>query len=360
MTKQKQAIHQLLPSLAYGDAISNQARMIRNILILEGYESKIFALTIDPKVAHECEYFSAEQIHPDDALIYHHSVSFDHIEFVIAHLGKKALIYHNITPKDFFEPYNQKVATMLQEGREHLKELADVFDHNYGVSQFNCDELILNGFENTQVLPLLVSNDKWDFLPDSQVLRKYSDHKKNILFTGRLSPNKKQTDLVKMLSCLKQINPNIRLILVGGGKDETDPYFKELKALIKREHLQHDVVITNQVNESELKSYFMLADLFVSMSEHEGFGVPLVEAMCFDIPVLAYKSTAIPETLGDAALMFTDKKDMLLVAGLVSVLLNNREIRRSIIEAQKNVRKKFAQNTIRGDYLDMIKGLKNG
>ncbi len=360
MTKQKQAIHQLLPSLAYGDAISNQARMIRNILILEGYESKIFAQSIDPKVAHECEYFSAKQIHPDDALIYHHSVNFDHIEFVIAHPGKKALIYHNITPKDFFEPYNKKVAAVLQEGRKRLKDLADVFDHNYGVSQFNCDELVLNGFKNTQVLPLLVSTKKWDFLPDSQVLREYSDHKKNILFTGRLSPNKKQTDLVKMIYYLKQINPNIRLILVGGGKDETDSYFKELKALIKKLHLQHDVIITNQVSESELKSYFMLADLFVSMSEHEGFGVPLVEAMCFDIPVLAYKSTAIPETLGDAALMFTDKKDMPLIAGLVSVLLNNREIRSNIIEAQKNVRKKFEHDTIRNDYLDMIKGLENG
>ena len=210
------------------------------------------------------------------------------------------------------------------------------------------------------MLPLLVSAEKWDFLPDSQVLRKYSDHKKNILFTGRLSPNKKQTDLVKMIYYLKQINPNTRLILVGGGKDETDNYFKELKALIKKLHLQHDVIITNQVSESELKSYFMLADLFVSMSEHEGFGVPLVEAMCFDIPVLAYKSTAIPETLGDAALMFTDKKDMPLVAGLASVLLNNREIRSSIIEAQKNVRKKFEHDTIRNDYLDMIKGLENG
>jgi glycosyltransferase involved in cell wall biosynthesis len=353
----KQSIHQLLPNLAYGDAISSQALMIRELLLSEGYDSHIYAQNIDPRVKAFCKPLKDIELNPSDALIYHHSIGFDRVDLITGHPGKKALIYHNITPKDFFEDYNTQVAAMLTDGRKHLKDLAAVFDYNYGVSDFNCDELRLKGFKDPRVLPLLVSSEKWNFLPDAHTIKLFSDHKKNILFTGRISPNKKQTDLVKMMYHLKKIDPDTRLILVGGGKDERDPYYMELKSLIHDAHLEHDIIITNQISEAELKAFFMVSDLFVSMSEHEGFGVPLVEAMWFDIPVLAYKSTAVPETLGEAGIMFVHKKEMGRVAGVAKLIMSDKETGDAIIGAQRVVRENYSHSTVRDDYLQMIKDL---
>jgi len=355
----QKAIHQILPNLSYGDAISNQARAIRKLLRSQGYHSKIFVRYIDPKVQDECEPFEPKNLNENDGLIYHHSIGFEYTQNAVDHKGKKALIYHNITPKDFFEPYNEEFAKILQDGRNDLKNFSNIFDFNYGVSQFNIDELNNNNFRDCKVLPLIISSDKWNFIPDSEVIRQYSNNNKNILFTGRLAPNKKQTDLVKMMSYLVQINPNTRLIIVGSG-DKQDPYVKEFYNLINFYNLEDNVTVTGHVSEAELKSYFMIADLFVSMSEHEGFGVPLIEAMWFDIPVVAYKSTAVPETLAEAAFMFTDKKDMLSIAGLVNIILNDEEIRVQIIKEQRVVRDKFSFKNIENQYLELIEDLVNG
>jgi len=347
------SIHQLLPNLSYGDAISNQAIAIKKILIEEGYESKIFVRHIDPKVASECEKFKPKKLNKDDGLIYHHSIGFEYTEYAIKHNGKKALIYHNITPKDFFEPYNKKFAKLLQTGREHLHDLAGTFPFNYGDSQFNVNELILNGCKNCDVLPLIISPDKWNFLPDSSVIQDLTDGKKNILFTGRLAPNKKQTDLVKMMFYLKQINRNVRLCIVGTA-NLAEPYVMELYDLIKKYDLMDDVIVTGRINEATLKAYYMSADLYVSMSEHEGFGVPLIEAMWFDIPVLAFESSAIPETLAGSGFMFKNKKDMLSVAVLTNELLNNKELRKNIIFEQQKVRENYSFQQVKHHYIDLI------
>lgn len=354
--KKNKSIHQLLPNLSYGDAVSNQARAIRNLLIEEGYKSKIFVRYIDPKVATECEEFKPEKLNKDDGLIYHHSIGFEYTDYAIKHTGKKALIYHNITPKDFFEPYNKDFAKILQTGREHLHDIADTFLFNYGDSQFNVNELILNKFKNCEILPLIISSDNWNFLPDSLVIKNLIDGKKNILFTGRLAPNKKQTDLVKMMFYLKQINKNVRLCLVGSG-DFTDAYVVELNNLIKEYGLMDDIIVTGKVSEAALKAYYMSADLYVSMSEHEGFGVPLIEAMWFDVPVLAFKSSAIPDTLSEAGIIFKDKKDMLSVAVLVNELLNNKKLTKKVISAQQKVRAHYSFQQVKSNYIDLIRKL---
>lgn len=352
----KQSIHQLLPTLSYGDAISNQAISIKTLLQSKGYKSKIFVRYIDPKVQSECEPLAQDSVDTDDILIYHHSIGFEYTEIALNHIGKKALIYHNITPKDFFEPYDKKFAKILDEGRAFLKELCSSFDFNLGDSQFNCDELILNGFLKTSPLPLIVTPEKWGIMPDNNTIKKFSDGKKNILFTGRIAPNKKQTDLLKMMYYLKQIDPSVRLFIVGSGEKD-NPYVQEFYKLIDHLELQDDVIVTGHVSDSKLKSYFMLANLFVSMSEHEGFGVPLIEAMWFDIPVLAYKSSAIPETLAEAGLMFTCKKDMLSIASLVNIVLNDSNLQDQIINAQRVVRSRYSLKNVEKEYNQLIKNL---
>lgn len=221
-----------------------------------------------------------------------------------------------------------------------MKDLAKEFKKSVGDSQYNADELRYYGFDNPSVLPLVIDPIKWNFLPDKDIMQKLNDEKKNILFVGRLVPNKCQHDLIKMYYYLQQINPDVRLIIVGGGS-RINSYVQMIYGLVKKYNLKGNVTITGQVTEEELHAYYRNADIFVSMSEHEGFGVPLIEAMWFDVPVVAYKSTAIPETLGEAAFMFTDKGDFLKIAALVNIVLNDEELRKKILRSQSQYREKF-------------------
>ena len=351
----KKGIHQLLPSYAYGDAIGNQVTLIRDLLIEQGYDSTIYSLGIEDKVKQNAEYYKEGIIPKQDGLIYHHAISFPQLAEVISyHRGKRALIYHNITPPDFFKPYSQNSTNIVVNGRKELTGFSDIFSKSYGVSNFNVKELAQYGIKADK-LPLIVSGEKWQqIIADDLVLTKYQDGKKNILFTGRFATSKKQEDLLELLFNLKKVYQNVRLILVGT-LDPEDLYCLKVQKAITDFNLENDVVVTGHVSEEALKAYFLVADLYLSMSEHEGFGVPLIEAMWFDIPVIAYDSSAIAETLDSAALLFTNKKDMAEIAGLTYLMLTDENIRQRMIKEQKKVREKYSYNTIKPQYLAMIK-----
>lgn len=352
--KRNKSIHQLLPNLNYGDAISNHALWIKRYLRSEGYTSNIYVKYIDPRVADECELFKPQHLKDSDGLIYHHSIGFEHTVDAVKHKGEKLLIYHNITPPEFFESYDDYTAELQREGRRDLGVLSGQFPNSMSDSSYNATELRERGFQNASVLPLVVDPSKWRFPPDDDILLQLNDGKKNILYVGRISPNKRQDHLVEMFYHLKQLEPNVRLCLVGY-YDRCFSYVDELIALIEKYGLAGDIWLTGCVNEAELHAFYRSADLFVSMSEHEGFGVPLIEAMWFDIPVLAYKSTAVPETLGCAAFMFYQKDNFQTIASLCYILLMNNTLRSKILDAQRKRRADFQFDSIKQHYRRMIK-----
>jgi glycosyltransferase involved in cell wall biosynthesis len=184
------AINQFLPNLAYGDAISNEALWIRDALRSAGFESHIYVLFIDPRVAHECRLFNPELLQQSDAAIYHHSIGTDITPRIIEFAGPKCLIYHNITPGEFFEPYRPDFAKILHRGRADLWGLAKCFEYAVGDSAFNARELAQCGFRNPGVLPLVVDPAKWASPADPDLMDKLGDGRTNILFVGRFAPNK--------------------------------------------------------------------------------------------------------------------------------------------------------------------------
>lgn len=349
-------IHQLLPNLAYGDAISNHALFIKKFLISNGYESKIFAQFIDPIVSAECEEFNQGKLSEGQGLVYHHSIGSELTSYAVKHSGRKVLIYHNITPAHFFLPYDRNLANILENGRKELMILAKKFELTLGDSQYNADELRGYGFDDARVLPLVVDPSKWNMEPDQSILDSLNDGRRNILFVGRLSPNKRQEDLIEMYYHLNQIDRGTRLCIVGDGHPES-PYVRQLQERIAKFNLKDDVVITGRVSESQLLAFYKRAHVFVSMSEHEGFGVPLIEAMWFDIPVVAYKSSAVSETLGEAAFLFTDKTKLKEVAALVYFILSDSELRSRIISSQRKVRRNYLFENLKGIYEKNIIGL---
>ncbi|MCW6037301.1 glycosyltransferase [Spirulina subsalsa FACHB-351] len=351
-SRQLKAIHQLLPNFSYGDAISNQALAIRNYLRSQGYSSEIFTRYVEEKVIKEIQLLPDKKLNPKAGLIYHHSIGSEVTPLALTHPGAKCLIYHNITPAEFFQPFDPKFAQLLAQGRQELPTLAQTFPIAVGDSAYNSSELAACGFREPSVLPIIINPAQWDISPDPHLMASLQDGYKNLLFVGRIAPNKKQDDLVQAFAHYLTLDPDARLILVGWG-NKSEPYYCHLLNIIEELELKERVIITGKVNETQLLAFYRTAHLFWSMSEHEGFGVPLIESMWFDIPVLAYKSSAVPETLQGSGLMFTDKKDLVTIAALAKLLIHDLDLRDKVIRAQQQQRYRFLPTSIQTN-LDTI------
>jgi glycosyltransferase involved in cell wall biosynthesis len=347
------SINQFLPNLTYGDAISNEAIWIRDTLRQAGFTSHIYVQYIDPRVADECRLFAPEELRRSDAAIYHHSIGTEMTPHLIEFRGPKYLIYHNITPGEFFESYRPEFAQILYRGRQDLPHLARRFDNSVGDSAFNAAELAENGFSRPGVLPLAINPQKWAFAPDPAIMDRMQDGRTNILFVGRFAPNKKQDDLIVAFSHYLRHDPGARLILVGK-PEQADPYVAFLNDLIAQLHLDQSVLLTGSVDDAQLAAYYRTAHLFWSMSEHEGFCVPLIESMWFDIPIFAFKASAVPETLGEAGLMFSHKEDLPALAALAHLLVTDSALGEKLIRAQRTRRLEFLPEKVLPVVMKMI------
>ena len=345
-------IHQLLPNFAYGDAISNHALAIRDYLRSCGYQSDIFVKYVDEQVIHEVKLFQSRSISGRAGLIYHHSIGSEVTEYAIAHSGPKFLIYHNITPAEFFQPYRPEFAKILEKGRADLPQLAQHFPISVGDSAYNAAELLASGFQQPGVLPIGINPKKWDMPADPVLMEQLQDGKTNLLFVGRLAPNKCQDHLLEAFAHYLTMD-RARLSLVGYG-DVNDPYYCHLINTVQRLGLTKHVIISGQTNDAQLLAFYRTAHLFWSMSEHEGFCVPVVESMWFDIPVLAYKSSAVPETLNEAGLMFTSKNELVMVAALAKLLVRDNSLRSKIIKAQQRRRNNFLPEVVHAHLNNLI------
>lgn len=352
--QKNKVIHQLLPNIAYGDAISNESIQIHNWLCTGGYHSEIFAQHIDSRVKNHCRYYESGAIAPSDVLLYHHSIGSEITSVAIAHPGPKCLIYHNITPAEYFQPYRPGFAHLLRHGREELWSLARSFCVSVGDSEYNAEELALHGFTAPGVLPLAIDPIHWNISPDEALMHKLQDGKRNLLFVGRYAPNKCQHHLIEAFAYYLALDPDARLILVGYG-DPNDPYIQLLQQTIVKYGIREQIILPSHITDAQLHAYYRTAHLFWSMSEHEGFCVPLIEAMWFDIPVLAFRSSAVPETMADAGLIFTEKSNPNLLAVLAKKLINDLSLRNTIISKQRLRRKAFLPKNIAPQFFRLLR-----
>jgi len=330
-------INQLVPAMHYGDAIGDSARRMKLAFLKQGYEAEIYSLTIDEILKDEIKPF--EQFHqeysPKDFLLLHFALPSPMTHSFRELPGKKILIYHNITPAEFFAPYSSELANISIVGRKELASLAQVVDIALADSEYNRQELVQLKFPHTAVLPLLVDLKKHNRSPDPLVLQMFGDNSLNILSVGRLVPNKKIEDLLKITAYIRRyLTPRVRLLLVGK-YDLLPNYYRILRELGANLGLTHEhVIFVGHVSFSELLAYYKVADIYLSMSEHEGFCLPLIESMHLEVPIIAYNSTAIPDTLGGAGIL-VKVKNVPEIAELCYHLANNRQLRRQIIYTQQ-------------------------
>ena len=326
------AIHQFVAGFSNGDAISNEARVLRNIFRGWGFASDIFCETrrILPELRREVQDASAfaSVCRPEDIVLLHLSIG-SVVNEVFASLNcRKAILYHNITPMHFFQTVNRQTAMILARGREQTRALAGAAAVNMADSAFNAAELAELGFRDVRVLPLLLDLDMLRSKPDAAMLAHFRDNKTNVLFVGRCVPNKRIEDAIMAFhSFQRTVEPNSRFIHAGSYAG-TERYYYALQTMVKELALR-DCMLIGAVTQAQLNALYGAADLFLCMSEHEGFCIPLLEAMQHDVPVLAYAAGAVPETL-DGAGVLVREKNYPQIAEMMGKLKNDAAFRGAV------------------------------
>ncbi|WP_292379935.1 glycosyltransferase family 4 protein [Methanosarcina sp. UBA289] len=335
-------IHQILPTISPGDAIGNEVQEIKRVLNEWGYKSEIYAQNIHPKINAK-KYTEYKKVSSkENILIFHFSIGSEVSEFVKKLPDKKIMIYHNITPPEYFCGVNETLVNLLGNGKKELRSLVDHIDLAVGVSEYNRLELQEMGFKNTDVLPIIINFHEYSS-PNEKLLSKYDDDFVNLLFVGRVTPHKRQEDVIKVFYYYKLINPKSRLFLAGS-YEGCEIYSDYLKKLIQDLNLK-DVHLLGKIGFNDLISYYKLADIFICMSEHEGFCVPILESMYFEVPIIAYKSTAIPFTLEDTGILVKEK-NYCEIAEMVNVLIEDEELRSTLVKKQKDRLENFKREKI--------------
>lgn len=329
-------IVQLLPTLVSGDAIGNDVVELDKILKEWGYDTQIYAQNvgrgIDPCMVGRGECY-LQQIKPEDIVIYHLSTGTT-INDKLKQLQCKLIIdYHNITPPAFFEKYSQDAVERSMKGIEGVIGLRNYAQYCLADSEFNRKELLEYGYDcDIDVLPIFLTFDKFNKKPNKRIVTKYKDDFVNVIFTGRIAPNKKHEDIIKTYYFYKNyINSKSRLFLVGSFNG-MEKYKKALDKYIEELGLQ-DVFFTGHVSFDNLLAYYKVADVFLCMSEHEGFCVPLLEAMHFRIPIIAYATTGVKDTLGECGMQMKEK-DCKMAAEMINLLINDEKLRKQVIDEQ--------------------------
>ena len=348
-------IIQLLPTISFGDAVGNDTRAIRKILEEMGYVTQIYAENIDPRLPHGTAYHVDEipELESDDVIIYHASTGTELNYRLPSYCGRKVMIYHNITPPKFFAPYSSTAEQLTADGLAGIRYLADKMDYCIADSDFNKQDLLRMGYTcPIDVCPILIPFSDYDAPPSKAVISRYQgDGVTNLLFVGRIAPNKKQEDVIAAFYYYhKYHNPKSRLFLVGswGGME---PYYEQLCRYIRELGLEDAVIFPGHIKFDEILAYYSIADVFLCMSEHEGFCVPLVEAMYFKIPIVAYRCAAIPFTMGNQGLLL-DSKEPAFAAAVIEKIVSDELLRNRVIKLQNGrlqdydymaVRKKFEE-----------------
>jgi L-malate glycosyltransferase len=270
----------------------------------------------------------------------------------------RVLYYHNVTPAHFFAPYDMAICRMAAAGRRELATLAGRVDLALGVSAFNQRELDELGFSPTGVVPLAVNVSRLTRAPRVPSIETIlQDGLVNILFVGRMAPNKKIEDHIRLAEQYKRyVDVYYRFIFVGK-YDAVPRYYATVRALIAEFQMLPDRFwFTGPVTDEELAAYYRNAHAYVSLSEHEGFCAPLVEAMSMNVPILAYGAAAVPETLGGAGVSFTPK-DLEFAAELLGALVYDHALRDSVIHGQQRRVAAFALSSIEGPLKSMLESV---
>ncbi|WP_309895374.1 glycosyltransferase family 4 protein [Archangium sp.] len=330
------AVHQLIPSFVAGDATGQAALHLQVLLRRLGHFGELYAGEVGPGLESLAHPASALRPKPDDLVLYHHGIA-SPLSSRLMHLPcRRGVVFHNISPARYYT--GTPLAEALVTGRAQLAAMAPFVDVALGVSDYNCAELREAGYRDVHTVPLFVEPERFaETSADKAMLQRLAGSGPVVLSVSRVAPHKRFEDLLALHAELLRLRPNARLLVVGG-YEPGSRYFKSLQRTARG---LSGVNFLGRLNHAELVAAYRSAHLFVSMSEHEGFGVPLLEAMAAEVPVLAYGAAAVPETLGGAGIAF-DQKRFAFLAELAVDMCEDLSLREGLLKGQARRLKDFS------------------
>lgn len=352
-------IHQFVPALLEGDAVGGHVLEIRRLIRSLGVASDIYVETVDLGLApQEARHFSVypELCAAGDVLVYHLAIASELAGFLYARPEPLVVDYHNITPASFFKGWDARGATAQAWALAQAARLADKAVLALADSAFNQAELVALGYGETTVVPILVDLDAFDAQVDQGALARLRQPKAaggaDLLCVGRIAPNKAQHDVVKAFLAYRRLfDPKGRLHLVG--RPQSPRYGAALRGYVNDLGLSAAVNLAEWVTQAELAAYYQIADVLVSCSDHEGFCVPLLEAMHKGVPVVAYRAAAVPETLASAGIL-VDTKAPLTVAASLDRVVRDPELRSFLVAAGRSRLDAFSGQRVRARLLEAL------
>lgn len=350
----KPQVHQVLATLSYGDAIGNEVLAIRQVLREAGFESEIFVGTADSRLEHLTQDYRdlPRFSRAENILIHHFSLGSRASRIAYALPDRMMLVYHNVTPPEYFVDIHPLLVRECYRGRRELSAYARRCDLAVGDSEFNRQELEGMGFAATGVLPVVPGFSHLDVVPDRRIVGEFDDDLTNVIFVGRLVPNKRIDNVVRYFAAYQRFfNPHSRLLIVGS-QSGFERYYALLQSLVARLGVQR-VHMLGHVTNGELTACYDMADVFLCASEHEGFCVPLVEAFWKGVPVLANAAAAVPATMDGAGVLFTTREPY-EVAGLINQVATDSSLRDAIVEAQDAALARLMAKDFRGTLLGFV------
>lgn len=359
------AVHQLVPSLQPGDAVSGHSLQVQALLRREGLVSEIFVEGAHPDYRRRVHHFDRlprrlRRAGDETMVMYQMAIGSAAGDTFAELPSRKLLNYHNITPARFFRVWDPHEAIITQVGRRQLERFAGDVELAVAVSRFNETELEAAGFGRTTVAPVLVDLEAFEREVDERALAALAQRRAGpqLLFVGRAVPHKAQHDLIRAFAAYRHVyEPGAHLHLVGGSGPER--YWDALHQLVQRLDLGQAVTLTGRVGHGELAAHYRHADLFVCLSDHEGFGIPFLEAMHHGTPVVAFAAAAVPETLADAGLVL-HRKDPLFVAAAINRVLSDDALRRRLRQAAQARLDHFSLERTRARFLAALRPVLEG
>jgi len=350
------AIHQFTAGFARSDAISNEAVVFRDIFRRVGYRSEIFSETrnVNKSLRDEVRDAStcAAGLAPDDLVLLHLSIGTTVNDTFRTLPCRKAILYHNITPAHYFEFISTQTAAHLRRGRSQAAALAGIAAVNMADSRFNAQELETVGYRDVSVLPIVMDIDAVTREIDPATASLYNDGLHNILFVGRCTPNKKLEDLVRVFAYYqKTIEQRSRLIHVGSAAGSER--YQALLASMIRDLALRNVVLAGSVPQPVLNACYRHAHAFLCMSEHEGFCIPLLEAMLHGIPVVAHASAAIPETMDGSGILL-DERRFDIAAETLHRVITDKALRTAVIAGQDARLERYRHRDLEAELMELL------
>jgi glycosyltransferase involved in cell wall biosynthesis len=355
----------LLPVLARHDAVGNDALAMARILRERGIDTRVFcdvAVGVDEPTSRPDELLDFAG-GPNDLVIYHFSVGAPGaIEILRRARGYRVVRYHNITPPEFFAAYSEQHESACAAGRAEIEPIARLGCERYlGASHYNLAELVAVGAppaHGAVVAPFHRVEELIAAEADLALLDRLGDGARNVLMVGRVSPNKGHVELVDAFAAyVDGYGDPARLVLVGKSDPRLSGYTDAIRERIERHRLGARVLWLDNVNEAQLKAAYLASHAFVTLSRHEGFCVPLIEAMALGVPVVANASSAIPETTGDGGLVWATSEPSTYAASIARVV-DDRASRGMLLDsARHRYASEFAPEVLKARFLGALEPL---